>query len=200
MLCLALDRAFSTSESAEKVKQAFGELRSFNIPNVPVANENLLIKSLRQISSTIKKVVSIAQHLERLEVGVIGGVLSPERSPRISLTNLTTSHSDLLYVQYLDLHGITATALEWTSFLETRAFTLVKVRFHDMLCTNEGWEIIVDELREQSWPKLEWFKMDDCQDLKTLVDDEDVSDIVVTDYLCHRTDRNPRKKPYVYYS
>ena len=202
MLPSALERAFSASESAEKVKQAFAELRSFNLSNFPaVIGSSGISNNLRQISLAIKKVISVAKNLERLDLGDIDDILSVAESHRISLTDLTEIRGDLGYVQYLKLHAICGTAHGWKSFLRNHALTLIEVGFHYVYCTDQGWEIIVKELRKASWPNLEEFYLDICHDPRTLAEeDQDVSDIMVTDYLCRRTNRNPREKLYVYYS
>lgn len=138
MLPLALERAFSAPENAEKVKQAFAYLRSFNMSNFPIVNGGS--GSLRQISCAIKKVVSIAQNLERLEVEDIGDILLVAESHQISLFELTEIRRDLDYVQSLKLQGICGTAHGWKSFFRDHAHTLIEVRLQYVFCTDQGWE------------------------------------------------------------
>ena len=184
---------------AEKVEQAFNELRTLHVTNlfIQIGDSD----GTRQAARAIKSIISVARKLEDLKVEEVGSVLLQQDSQRISLYELMHEYCDLHRIQYLEIDGIRSSARDFTSFFKKRARTLIKVEFHNVDCKDDQWEHIVTELRGLSWPKLEWFFLDNCQDPVTSAEEDvDVSDIAVTDYLCRRTDRNPMKKPYLHYT
>lgn len=195
----ALDQAFLDPDMAEKIKQAFDELRTLHVADLFVTIGDS--DGTRQVARAIKSIISVARNLEDLKVDEVGDVLWQQDSQRISLHELVHEYFDLRRIQFLELNGIRSSALDFTRFFKYRARTLIEVEFNNVDCKDGQWEQILTELRELSWPKLESFFLHNCQDPEiSAEEDVDVSNIAVTDYLCRRTDRNPMEKPYVHYS
>ena len=144
----------------------------------------------RAYAKSIGKIIASAELLEVLEMEELNTQEGSPDSHRTAMSDLFEPWG-LSRLRSLDICSIDATLQQLTDFFQQRP-TLANVKLRSVKCRDAKWPVVLDRLRSYSYPKLQSFTLYYYGDWDSVIDEDDPSfKVDVSDYLLHKTDRNP---------
>ena len=163
------------------------ELRVLNIYKM---KEETFI-SLDDIANAITKIISMAPQLETVSMESLSPQINPDFIDPCYLFDVP--RSPLHPLRNLALQNLIVEPYKMEDFLEIYAGSLITVMFAGMVCENDTWSTVLENLRAFTFSNLRQFRLDRCFNYH--IDAGYLEDTDATDYLLHKTDQNPQSDP-----
>lgn len=182
----ALTKVFlNANDSSNPCHEVFCKLRILDISGLESVCEDYAEQC--ELARSIKKIISSARQLETLKVGSLLMCTFPQKPPQTKMADILGPRIPG-HLQFLTVEDVDTTLRQLVNFFRNSR-SLVGVQFRFVDCQDDKWSVVLDHLRSLQYPKLEWFKLDDCSD--TDGENEYYEHLDVQDYLLHKTDHNP---------